>query len=79
MKFRKMENEISARSSPAESSFSETPSGHGRPRKNKKINKLFSCAPSDGMKVFGPGREYPPGRQRDIQPQNFMFRLLFPS
>ena len=39
---------------------------------------LFSCAPRDGVKVFGPGRppEYPPERPRDIPPQNFMFRLL---
>ena len=27
---------------------------------------LFSCAPSDGVKVFGSGR--PPGRPRDIPP-----------
>ena len=42
---------------------------------------LFSCAPSDGVKVFGPGRPpgYPPGRLRDIPPKNFMFKLLFPS
>ena len=42
---------------------------------------LFSCAPSDGVKVLGPGRPpgCPPGRPRDITPKNFMFRLLFPS
>ena len=34
---------------------------------------LFSCAPSDGVKAFGPGRPpgYPPGRPRDIQAKNF--------
>ena len=36
---------------------------------------LFSCAPSYGVKVFGPGRPpgYPPGRTRDIPPKNYMF------
>ena len=45
------------------------------------LEPVFSCAPSDGVKVFAPGRPpgYPPGRPRDIQPENFMFRLLFCS
>ena len=56
-------------------SWTSAPSGQGRPRKKT----LFSCTPSDGVKVFGPGRPagYPPGRPQDIQPKNFMFRLLF--
>ena len=39
---------------------------------------LFSCAPNDGVKVFGSGRPpgYPPGRPHDIPPNNFLFRLL---
>ena len=43
--------------------------------------KTFSCAPSDGVKVFGSGRPpgYPPGRPRDVPPKNFVFRLLFHS
>ena len=63
--------------------ISETPSGHGRPRllvKDVRAKETwFSCAPSDGVKVFGPGRPpgYPPGRPRDIPPQKFLFGLLF--
>ena len=47
----------------------------GRPRKKN----LFSCAPSDGVKAFGPGRlpGYPPRRPRDIPPKNFMFTGCF--
>ena len=75
--------ESSARSFPAWS-FSETPSGHGRPRlrvidSRTTVQKtFFSCAPSDGEKVFEPGRPpgYPPRRPRDIPSKNFMFRLL---
>ena len=39
------------------SSFSEAPSGHGHPRlrvMDMRAKSLFSCAPSDGVKVFGP-------------------------
>ena len=41
----------------------------------------FSCALSDGVKVFGSGSPpgYPPGRQWVILPKNFMFRPLLHS
>ena len=65
-------------------SFLRPPSGHGRLRvqvKDVRAKTLFSCAPSDGVEVFGPGRPpgYPPGPPRDIPPKAFMFRLLFRS
>ena len=39
----------------------------------------FSCAPSSGVRAFGPGRPpaYSPGPPRDIPPKNFLFGLLF--
>ena len=57
-------------------SWTSAPLGQGRPRKKT----LFSCAPSDGVRVFGSGRPpgYLPGRPRDIPPKKFMFGLLFP-
>ena len=52
-------------------SGTSAPSGQGRPRKKT----LFFCAPSDAVKVFGPGRRpgYPPGCPRDILPKNLVF------
>ena len=39
---------------------------------------LCSCAPSDGVKVFGSGRppKYPPERRQDIPPKEFMLAWL---
>ena len=64
--------------------FSENTSGHGclcLRVKDVRAKIWFSCAPSDGVRAFGPGRPpgYPPGRPRDIPPKNFTFRLLFGS
>ena len=78
----RIENEKSARSLHAWS-FSETPSGHGRPRlwvKDFCANNYISCTPRDGVSVFGPGRPpgYPPGRPRNIRPKTFCLGCYFP-
>ena len=58
------------------------PSGDGRPRLRVTVKDvstkrtLFSCAPSDGLKGFGPGR--PPRCLRDIPPKKLSLWAAFP-
>ena len=56
---------------------SSAPSGPARPLEKT----LFSCALSDGVNVFGPGRPpgYPPGRPQDIPPQKLYVYAAFRS